>query len=248
MCTVSWLPAPDGYALCFNRDESRTRKPGLPPAERVADGVRFVAPLDGDHGGTWISLNEFGLTLSLLNRYHTPRPVAEPAQPVSRGRLVLDLAPARGLEEIREQLSRTAFDVFRPFTLVAVEPGRAALLAAWDGSALALDRHDASGLILTSSAFDEPSVTATRRATFESGLRTDPSAETLVALHRSHRPEAGAHSVCMHRPDAETQSLSQVLVNADTVRLAHVASAPCRGPLGPALVLARRAAPATARP
>src|SRR5262245_8061057 len=68
--TVSWTPTREGYALRFNRDERRTRGPGLPPGMMEGDGVRFLAPTDADAGGTWIGVNQFGLTVGLLNRYH----------------------------------------------------------------------------------------------------------------------------------------------------------------------------------
>ncbi len=82
MCTVSWRAARDGYDLFFNRDELHTRAPELPPALSERDGVRFLAPRDGDHGGTWLAVNEHGLTVCLLNDYANPwRPAAGGADP-----------------------------------------------------------------------------------------------------------------------------------------------------------------------
>ena len=69
VCTLSWFDAPDGYHLFFNRDERRTRRAEIPPAVRCRGSVRFIAPLDGDFGGTWIAANESGLTLCLLNGF-----------------------------------------------------------------------------------------------------------------------------------------------------------------------------------
>ena len=52
MCTVSWLHTPNGYQLLCNRDERHTRKPGLGPMIRNPAGVRVIAPVDGDLGGS----------------------------------------------------------------------------------------------------------------------------------------------------------------------------------------------------
>ena len=54
MCTLSWIPGQDGYALCFNRDERRTRAAASPPGLLAREGVQFIAPLDGEAGGTWV--------------------------------------------------------------------------------------------------------------------------------------------------------------------------------------------------
>src|SRR5687768_12141538 len=69
MCTVSWSHQDDGYHLLCNRDERHTRKPARPPRVHERSDVRFIAPIDGDHGGSWIGVNQFGLSLCLLNRY-----------------------------------------------------------------------------------------------------------------------------------------------------------------------------------
>lgn len=71
MCTVSWLHKAKGYVLLCNRDERHTRKPALGPRISERNGISFIAPVDGDHGGSWIGVNQFGLTLCLLNRMVT---------------------------------------------------------------------------------------------------------------------------------------------------------------------------------
>src|SRR5258707_15575033 len=67
MCTATWIRTRDGYELFFNRDELATRKPALPPAAREREGVRFLAPEDGDAGGTWIGVNERAIAVGLAN-------------------------------------------------------------------------------------------------------------------------------------------------------------------------------------
>lgn len=243
MCTVSWLPLADGYTLCFNRDERYSRAPAMPPTERMDRGVRYLAPLDGDFGGTWLAANEFGITLCLLNRYRIPG-YEPPARPLSRGLLVLELAGSTSARDAVAALEDRPLDQVQPFSLVAVEPGQAVRVVAWDGQALCGLTHRSPGLILTSSSVTEPEVGAARRATFAALERTTP--EALVEVHRSHLPERGRCSVCMHREDAETQSFSQVTVLADRITLLHVPDAPCRGMPLPPLALVRRSTPCPA--
>jgi hypothetical protein len=240
MCTVSWLPQDDGYFLCFNRDERRTRAPGRPPVEDQADGVRYLAPRDGDFGGTWLAVNEFGLTLCLLNLYRVPG-YTPPPTPRSRGLLVLDLARGPTGHAAMSALGSHSLARVQPFSLVAVEPGGPALVAQWDGTTLTGLTHDRPGLILTSSSVTEPEVGAARRALFAESPGV--TADRLRELHRSHLPERGRRSVCMHREDAETQSSSEVTVDEATVSLRHIPDAPCRGTALPSQALTRRHLP-----
>jgi hypothetical protein len=237
MCTVSWLPGGDGYTLCFNRDERLTRAPATPPAERETLGVKYLAPLDGDFGGTWLAVNEFGLSLGVLNRYR-PGGYTPPAEPVSRGLLALELISHRTANDALTALEARDLTAFAPFSMTVVEPGLGARLACWDGVTLCAATHRSPGLILTSSSVTEPEVAAARRAAFDA-LDT-VTEQALIELHRSHLPERGRCSICMHREDAETQSFSLVNVEADMIRLTHTPEAPCRGTALPPLALIRR--------
>jgi uncharacterized protein with NRDE domain len=71
MCTVTWLMEADSYTVFFNRDELKTRSHALHPAIKEQNGVRYIAPVDLDGGGTWIGVNEFGLTCGLLNNHRS---------------------------------------------------------------------------------------------------------------------------------------------------------------------------------
>lgn len=243
MCTVSWLPGAGGYTLCFNRDERFTRAPALPPAPHTRNGMAFLAPLDGDFGGTWLAVNAAGLTIGLLNRYRVAG-YQPPAEPRSRGLLVLDLIAAGSVRELRQVLDGTDLRQTAPFVLAALEPAAPPWVAVWDGTALNGSTRPAPGFLLTSSSVTEPEVAASRQATF--ATVESPTAEDLVRLHRSHLPERGRRSICMHRDDAETQCFSQVTVTDDRVTLLHVPDAPCRGEPLPPLSLERRALPCPA--
>src|SRR4051812_25136028 len=125
MCTVSWSHESDGgYQLLCNRDEKRTRKSAVAPGLRTAGGTRFIAPLDGDFGGTWIAVNEHGVSICLLNRYDTTA-----RGWVSRGLLVLDLmGSSRSATEAVQSAARRYLSQFSPFTLVALQPNSPAAL------------------------------------------------------------------------------------------------------------------------
>ncbi|HTO72595.1 MAG TPA: NRDE family protein [Gemmatimonadales bacterium] len=236
---MSWLPGPGGYLLCFNRDESRTRGPGLPPSWREVRGLEILAPTDSDAGGSWIGVNAAGVALGLANRYGPKTPA--PINPISRGLLVLQLLELATLGEVDAELGRAELKRYRPFTLIAAEPGAPAGLWSWSGTESTMSRIAEPGLLITSSAVDQEGAEAARRALFLDAAR-DPglSKEILIDLHRSHRPERGGHSICMHRTDACTVSLTTIEVTTDLVTIAHAPGSPCITPLGPPLTALRR--------
>ena len=237
MCTLSWLSRSQGYTVFFNRDERLTRAPALAPAVRDCRGVPFIAPLDGNFGGTWIAANAYGLALCVLNRYGEGAP--PPADPISRGRLITSLIDCISGDEFRARLSALQFDRYQSFTLACLEPEHDVLIAQWDGRAPSIVEWARVGLVLTSSACDQPTVERARRATFEALGPAALTSEALAGIHASHRPERGARSVCMHREDAETQSFSRVTVTAQEVEFFHVPDAPCRGTPLPVVTIER---------
>jgi uncharacterized protein with NRDE domain len=237
MCTASWWPGGDEYLLCFNRDESRSRLPGRPPSLRTSHGRRVIAPADGDHGGTWIGVNDAGLAVALANRYQVPRPPV-PEDRVSRGLLVMELLGLSSLADIARTLSRLRLAVHEPFTVVGLARGAPARLWSWDGTSLTDWRQEEAGLLLASSAVDQDAAVAARRDTFAAAATAGPlDPGTLATIHASHRPARGPLSVCMHRDDASTVSFTVVRVARDRVTLAHANGPPCVTPLAPALAL-----------
>lgn len=242
MCTASWVFAPDHYTLFFNRDEQRSRALGRPPGIVQRAGVRALAPEDAEAGGTWLGVNELGVTVCLLNRGPdesvSPRHPA-PRRATSRGLLVSSLLDAGSAPEIRTRVDTMDLSRFQPFTLAAIEPGHPAVLLGWDGNDVTRRLVHQSGLIATSSSLDGAAVRAHRERLF---ARVDqPDVAALHDLHRSHLPAPGASSVCMHRSDAETVSSCRVEVRATVISLEYAPGAPCRGHDTAILRLARLA-------
>jgi hypothetical protein len=82
-----------------------------------------------------------------------------------------------------------------------------------------------------SSGFDEPRAQEVRGGAFGRAQR-QKSAGGLVwlrRLHRSHSPQEGPFSICMHREDAVTVSYTEVSVFRNRARMGHIAGAPCSG-------------------
>ena len=227
MCTVSWIHQDDGYHLLCNRDERHTRKPALPPRIHERSDVRFIAPIDGDHGGSWIGVNQFGLSLCLLNRYQDVEQSVAGSKK-SRGLLLAGLMDARSREEVNSRVLETDLSRFEPFTLVALEPQKKALLVHWTGLECASDLDGEEAMPLTSSSYDPVGAGESRMRCFERRVSgPGKTAELLFGFHASHEPVRGPYSTCMHRDDARTVSFSWIRVVAGKLEFRYHPQSPC---------------------
>jgi uncharacterized protein with NRDE domain len=227
MCTVTWLRERGGYMLLCNRDELLSRKPAVAPAVKEHRGVRFIAPEDGDHGGAWIAVNQFALSVCLLNRYQDSG--THGTNHTSRGLLLLDMAKCSSGAEVLRRVCAVDLVRFQPFILLALEPDRDALVIEWTGSTCSI-RHEAeSAMPLSSSSYKTPSVIEARRNCFErlTDGRSRLDAATLFRFHANHSPGRSAYSPCVHREDARTVSFSWIKATRDAVEFRYHADSPC---------------------
>ena len=227
MCTVTFQARQNGYALGMNRDEKLTRLEALPPARQNINGRTALFPSEPG-GGTWVGVNDAGVTFALINWYSVPARV--PAGAISRGQIVraalgFDAAAAvDGLLKVLP-LNRT-----NPFRLIGVLPNEGQVVE-WRWNLTRLERvdYDWATNIWISSGFDEPGAERTRRETFKAAVRNQPvqNFQWLRALHASHPPAPGPYSVCMHRADAATVSYTELAVSESTARMSYGAGPPC---------------------
>jgi hypothetical protein len=230
MCTVSWVHQPGGYHLLCNRDEKLTRGAALGPIAFQRGGVRYLAPVDADFGGTWLAVNELGLSVCLLNGDANGASAGIGLPRRSRGLLIRELAWASTVDECVQWLNQLDLRPYQAFFLLVLEPGPSAIVAQWDGTDLTVDPAADSRMPLTSSSYDAAGVRRFRlnelsRRANPTGI-VDPA--QLYDFHSSHSASADAYSPCMHREDAETVSFSWVVVTREDVRFQYWPAAPCR--------------------
>ena len=227
MCTVTWLRETGGYTLLCNRDESLSRKPALVPAVKEHRGVRFIAPEDGDYGGAWIAVNEFSLSVCLLNRYQDSG--ADGTNHTSRGLLLLDMVECTSGAAVLRRVCAVDLLRFQPFSLLVLEPDRDALVIDWTGSTCLIRHAGESALPLSSSSYKTASVIEARRTCFErlTAGRSRLDAATLFRFHASHSPVRSAYSPCMHREDARTVSFSWIKATREAVEFRYHPDSPC---------------------
>jgi hypothetical protein len=226
MCTVTWIRnRQDGYVLCFSRDEKLTRNRAEAPVLRRTEGVSYLSPTDGDHGGSWLASNEFGLTVCLVNRYDAP--AANTPAPLTRGDVVLALAPSATTTEAEQRLRSLGLQNYRPFRLSVVTPDANATIYDWAGTALTTDADGDAQLPIISSSLAQAEAQTARLALYQAQQQRGQTADGLVEFHASHEPARGPLSPCMHRADAATVSLTTVEVSLLSVRMFYRDGPPC---------------------
>lgn len=228
MCTVTFIARRQGFLLGMNRDEQRSRPPGLPPKKVVMSGVQVLCPSETG-GGTWIAVNETGNGFALINWYAIK--TQEPGHPLSRGEVVRAVSPTASLETAAEKLLALALPRVRPFRLMGFFPGERNVAEwRWNGRVLETVVHPWKTNCWVSSGHDEPGAQVSRGQLFQQALRQSSAgtAKWLRRFHRSHRPELGAYSICMHRADAATVSYTEIISRPTGVKMSYAKTSPCQ--------------------
>jgi hypothetical protein len=228
MCTLSFLPVEGGFHLLMNRDEQRSRPAAFPPRLHPCGNLRAIYPSE-QGGGTWIGTNEAGLTAALINWYSRPRLSGQAA--FSRGLIIPTLLSSES-SAVASLLMRSLplhhLDPFRLFLFEATT--RTITFISSDGKHLeAVDlpwerRH------WFSSGYDEPEATRLRGLTCENSDKESDAGTLpwLRRLHRSHDPAEGPFSLCMHREDACTVSMTEVCLSKAKAELTYHSGSPCQ--------------------
>lgn len=226
MCTLSLVPRECGFLLAINRDEQRTRSKALPPAIHRCGDLDALYPREPG-GGTWIGINEAGLCAALINWY--ARPQLWKTQAFSRGEIIPRLLVARTIDEAEGILSGLLLPKLNPFRLILIRHGEAVREFRSDTEGIELASHDWGIRHWFSSGHDEKSASRIRGETCRRA-HAEPDVGTLLwlrRLHASHDPEIGADSICVHRDDALTVSLT-ILESSDiSAAMCYADTSPC---------------------
>jgi hypothetical protein len=227
MCTISFVPKLRGFYLAMNRDEKFTRSTALPPAIVDLADRRAIFPRERE-GGTWIAANDAGVCFALVNWHRIKR---EPARSIaSRGQVVKALAGKISTEEIAAGLAALPLRRLPPFRLIAIIPSEQRVTEwRWDSDRLFVHKHAWERRHWFSSGLDEPKaeLERSRVCDYAQRQRSIGSLSWLRRLHRSHSPERGPFSICMHRPDAATVSYTEVAVSDRRTTMRYKAGPSC---------------------
>ena len=245
MCTVTWLRQTESYhpSSSTATNNGPASRPGR-PSSHESDGVRCLYPVDCNAGGTWLGVNEHGLTIGVLNHYSAEpaaaetRPAAAPR--ISRGLLVVSLLGSTSEKDFSRRLATHDPRHYAPFILFVISRAKDLTTYTWNRRELhsekTIDPH-----FLTTSSFDAEKVASTRRECFLALTENESrvSLQGLTDLHASQQPEPGPYAICMERDDARTLSFSRVDVTPESAFFSYANGPPSTTRLGDPLELQR---------
>jgi len=235
MCTIAWLPRADGFTLWHSRDERRSRGIAVPPLVEHAKGIGWISPRDSDSGGSWVGVNNAGVSVGIANLFVDGRPVP-PGRKVSRGLLVEQLLDSPSVLQVERRVRDFDLEPFEPFTLIAVEAKRHPFILRWDRSTPRVIEPLGPHLLVTSAGGSR--TLEERRMQLFGADNPGLTTEAIERLYRAP-PDSEMASVCVHRPDVMTVSLTRIEVGDRLVSLTYTPGQPCQTAPGPTILLDR---------
>lgn len=229
MCTLTFAPNETGYLAGMNRDELRNRPAAAPPQIHPFGLGGAIYPTEAG-GGTWIACNSGGNLLALLNwRCVDPALLAE--KKISRGVVIPQLISAPGSQTTALRFGELQLDGCFPLRLVGVFPGEKTLREwNWDGIRKGELAFPWSRRNWFSSSLSDVQAQKERGSVCDAAWcdKFAGSEAWLRRLHRSHLPERGPFSICVHRRDASTVSYTEVECGAAAISMRYLAGSPCK--------------------
>ena len=228
MCTITFIAQQNGYCLGMNRDEKLTRTDGLPPTRKKMNGRAVLCPSEPS-GGTWIALNDSGSCLALINWHSVTKRVERNS--ISRGEVVKAVMTMSSPDSADTALRKLSLERINPFRLIGIFPAVDAIVEwRWNLKRLVQKEHRWKTRQWISSGFNERIAQRVRGETFRWALRHTSAGglSWMRRLHRSHAPQVGPFSTCMHRSDATTVSYTEVVVSTGRARMRYHPKTPCQ--------------------
>lgn len=220
--------------IAANRDEYFAR-PTARPAPLDGNPV-IVAGRDLRSGGTWLGVNQYGLTAAVTNRHSGPSP--DPALP-SRGLLCIKALQATTFDQACSRVSQRLTETrMNPFNLLLATVDMACIFTDLNCQPQPLDRgwHVLGNQLVD--AQNDPRVQRTF-SLINRGREKWRSLKTLVPLLkdicRDHGTQGGAgatNALCVHGVEAGTRSSTILAVHEDRTPALYLYAddAPCRAP------------------
>ncbi|AZQ63586.1 hypothetical protein EI427_15555 [Flammeovirga pectinis] len=221
MCTLSYIPINNlEYIFTSNRDERKSRASAFAPQLHEKNGIKFIAPIDGEALGTWLAASENGRIVCLLNggfKRHIPTPPYKH----SRGKVVLDATLSN---DINTYLDTYNFSNIEPFTLIVIDQKEGVEITqfVWDG----IEGHK-TGLdakvphIWSSSTLYDTIQSEQRKERFLNWLnKSDRLSKEILDVHELvDRGDNEAFGLSMQRLEYCTVSTTQLKVSDSTVSM-----------------------------
>lgn len=223
MCTVTYLPARNGFTLTHNRDEAPSRSLYSIEQVQTKGGDILLFPRDAAAGGTWIVTAQSGKTACLLNGAFVLHKRTPPYRR-SRGLMVLDFFDFENPDDFFEHYDLEGIE---PFTFLFFHENIVEELR-WDGSNRFRKNLPAHAAHFWCSATLYPAaMQVEREQVFRQWLsswkpKTSPDPRALMKLHLSGSVGDPEYDYVMKRGGrVQTVSITQVVCRKKISRMRY---------------------------
>ena len=180
-------------------------------------------------GGTWIACNSQGNLLALLNwEGGESRYMGEKRR--TRGLVIPELIGEPDLSATDSHYRQMNLDGVFPFRLIGVF-WRETTINEWRWGGVSSQKFQFSwarkhwfSSSLSDSTAEKERGLACEAAASHAAIASEG---WLSSLHRSHVPNPGAFSICVHRQDAETVSYTEVRCHGSLISMDYLNGNPC---------------------
>jgi len=203
----------------MNRDEARTRSAALQPGIGYSGKIQYARPVDGEKGGTWIGVNQYGLSICIMNWYGVSQPDGDKNDFISRGWIIPNLMDSVNLVDCEQQLQQLSLRKIRPFRLLAIQTNPIQVKEwYWDMNHLRPESQPAEQNIWTSSGWKPKHVHNVRKRVFDNfwKVQGEVTLDKIQTLHATQLPEPGPLAISMSHSKA--MSVSNTIIETTSVK------------------------------
>lgn len=219
MCTVTYIPQPDGFVLTSNRDEKKFR-PTLAPQIYIKNKTKLIYPKDKKAGGTWIAANKKGTCLVLLNGAFKNHQKKQSYRK-SRGTILLEILEAECSVNFFNEIDLTNVE---PFTLIVAQNNKLIELK-WDETHKYRINHDVSMPCIWSSAtLYNKEQHNLRKLWFKEFIKKQHTINevNILDFHNNTQPENTDFGLVINHDNVlKTVSISQLIVKNNIIKMTY---------------------------
>jgi hypothetical protein len=182
MCTVTYIPANNGFYLTSNRDEGISRAQAVAPRQYHHGKNELLYPKDGEKNGSWIAAKNNGDVVVLLNGAFVEHTV-QPLYKKSRGLVLIDIIKAENPYRFYRLMD---LDGIEQFTIVLHVSGKL-YECRWDGERKHIALLDKTKSYIWSSVTLYDKMAIAKRNSWFDEWRASAKAITAAGILHFHR-------------------------------------------------------------
>lgn len=218
MCTLSYIPADEGYIFTHNRDERTSRQSTKNIIHKTLANRTVYFPQDLEANGTWMAHSPKFRSACILNGGNKPYD-SKPSYRKSRGIMVLESFEAHSAEDFYANYN---FENIEPFTLILKGNNEFCAIVHDEDSTQIKKFNSQEKHIWSSTKLYSSEVRRKREVWFENWLATNPEIvpQTISNFHRSAGEGSKENDLIMSRWGLlKTVSITQIVETLNTEQI-----------------------------